>query len=75
MKQNQPVILTKAEIDALANVAMIAIVQLERADKPTGDLKRAIGKVQQSQRREIEIPTEDQHRAECAECWRRVAKE
>jgi hypothetical protein len=58
MKPNQPVTLTKAEIDALANIAMIAIVQLENADKPTADLKRAIGKVQQSQRREIEIPAE-----------------
>jgi hypothetical protein len=58
MKQNQPVILTKAEIDALANIVMIAIVQLENADRPTADLKRAIGKVQQSQRREIEIPAE-----------------
>jgi hypothetical protein len=34
MKQNQPVILTKAEIDALANIVMIAIVQLENADRP-----------------------------------------
>jgi hypothetical protein len=58
--KSTPLTLTKPEADALANVGMIAALQLERGGYDVADLWRAVKKVAavKYEPREIEIPEE-----------------
>jgi hypothetical protein len=58
--KSRPLTLTKPEADALANVGMIAALQLERGGYDVADLWRAVKKVAavKHEPREIEIPEE-----------------
>jgi hypothetical protein len=58
--KSKPLMLTKPEADALANVGMIAALQMERGGHDVADLWRAVKKVSavKYEPREIEIPEE-----------------